>query len=80
MPDIDIDFLDRTQILDVIKHIPAAIKEQDNFKKHNSGIYCHSIPQNPLTNLSAIDYKEAKDRNYFNIDFFNVGIYKGIIY
>jgi hypothetical protein len=78
MPDIDIDFLDRTQILDVIKHIPAAIKEQDNFKKHNSGIYCHSIPQNPLTNLSAIDYKEAEDRGYFKIDFLNVGIYKGI--
>ncbi len=78
MPDIDIDFLDRTQILDIIKHIPASIKEQDNFKKHNSGIYCHSIPQNPLTNLSAIDYKEAEERGYFKIDFLNVGIYKGI--
>jgi DNA polymerase III alpha subunit len=75
MPDIDIDFADRTKVLDIIKHVPAAI---DTFKKHNTGVYCHAIPYNPLTGLSSIDYKEAEDRGYFKIDFLNVNIYTGI--
>lgn len=76
MPDIDIDFADRTQVLDVIKHVPAAIKEDNgSFKKHNTGVFCHTIPCNPLTNLASIDYKEAEDRGYFKIDFLNVGVY-----
>jgi len=78
MPDIDIDFLDRTQALDVIKHVSASIKDGGTFKKHNTGIYCHSIPYNPADGLAAIDYKEAEDRGYFKIDFLNVSIYKDI--
>ena len=49
MPDIDIDFLDRTKPLEVIKHITAA----NGDKKHNTGIYVQSTPYNPLTGLSA---------------------------
>jgi DNA polymerase III alpha subunit len=78
LPDIDIDFLDRTKILDVIQHVPATINENGNFKKHNTGVYCHSIPYNPLTGATSIDYKEAETRGYFKIDFLNVGIYKGV--
>ena len=78
MPDIDIDFLDRKQVLDIIQHIPAAIKENHTFKKHNTGVYCHSIPYNPLTDTASIDYKEAEDRGYFKIDFLNVNVYKDI--
>lgn len=79
MPDIDIDFADRDTALEHVKHITAAIKEADGvFKKHNTGIYCTSIPYNPVTGLSNIDYKEAEERSYFKIDFLNVGIYKDI--
>jgi DNA polymerase III alpha subunit len=78
MPDIDIDFADRTKVLDIIKNIPAAIDTNGVFKKHNTGIYCHSIPHNPITGLSNIDYKEAEDRGYFKIDFLNVGIYEKV--
>jgi DNA polymerase III alpha subunit len=78
MPDIDIDFADRKKVLDVIQHIPAAIKENHTFKKHNTGVYCHSIPYNPLTDTASIDYKIAEDRGYFKIDFLNVGIYKDV--
>ena len=79
MPDIDIDFADRTKVLELVKHVPATIKEQNGtFKKHNSGIYCTSIPYNPITGLSTIDYKEAEDRGYFKIDFLNVGVYDGV--
>lgn len=79
MPDIDIDFADRNKILDVIKHIPAAIKDENGtFKKHNTGVYCTPIPFNPLTGLANIDYKEAEDRGYFKIDFLNVSVYNDI--
>jgi DNA polymerase III alpha subunit len=78
MPDIDIDFADRKKVLDVIQHIPAAIKENHTFKKHNTGVYCHSIPYNPITDTASIDYKSAEDRGYFKIDFLNVGIYKDV--
>jgi DNA polymerase III alpha subunit len=78
MPDIDIDFPDRKQVLDIIQHIPAAIKENHTFKKHNTGVYCHSIPYNPLTDTASIDYKEAEDRGYFKIDFLNVNVYKDV--
>jgi hypothetical protein len=78
MPDIDIDFADRTLALDKFKHVVASIKDNDTFKKHNTGIYCTAIPYNPLTGMSTIDYKTAEDRGYFKIDFLNVGIYEGI--
>lgn len=79
MPDIDIDFADRTLALEKLNHIVATIKEENcTFKKHNTGIYCQDIPYNPVTGLSTIDYKEAEDRGYFKIDFLNVGIYEGV--
>ena len=78
MPDIDIDFADRTRALEHFKHVTAAIEDHGIFKKHNTGIYCTSIPYNPLTGLSTIDYKSAEDRGYFKIDFLNVGVYEGV--
>jgi DNA polymerase III alpha subunit len=78
MPDIDLDFPDRKKVLDVIKHIPAAIKDNGTFKKHNTGVYCHSIPYNPITDTASIDYKIADSRGYFKIDFLNVNVYKDV--
>ena len=78
MPDIDIDFLDRTVALAELKHVTASINDNGTFKKHNTGVYCTSIPYNPLTGLSTIDYKQAEERGYFKIDFLNVNIYKGV--
>ena len=73
--DIDIDFPDRKKVLDIIKHIPARLEDG---KKHNTGVYCHSIPYNPLTDTASIDYKSAEERGYFKIDFLNVGAYNGV--
>jgi DNA polymerase III alpha subunit len=75
MPDIDIDFADRTQVLNVLKHIDARL---DTDKKHNTGVYVQSVPYNPITGLSTIDYKTAEDRGYFKIDFLNVSVYEGV--
>ncbi len=78
MPDIDIDFADRTLVLEKFKHVTTVIEDNGTFKKHNTGVYCTSIPYNPITGLSTIDYKSAEERGYFKIDFLNVGVYKGV--
>jgi DNA polymerase III alpha subunit len=78
MPDIDIDFADRSKALEHFKHATAAIDDNGTFKKHNTGIYCTSIPYNPLTGISTIDYKTAEDRGYFKIDFLNVSVYEKV--
>lgn len=78
MPDIDVDFINRDDILNIIKHIPASMQDKDTLKKHNTGVYCTDIPFNPLTNTASIDYKTADQRGYFKIDFLNVGAYHGV--
>ena len=75
MPDIDIDFADRSVILDKIQHRVAKL---DTDKKHNTGIYVTEIPHNPIDNLSTIEHKTAEDRGYFKLDFLNVSIYKNV--
>ena len=65
MPDIDIDFADRTVILDQLKHRVAKLYTG---KKHNTGIY----------NLATIEHKTAEERGYFKLDFLNVSIYKDV--
>lgn len=76
--DIDLDFGDRNQILQHIKHTSAAQCKNDKWQKHASGVYVTKIPSNPLTNWASIDYQEAEQRGYFKIDFLNVGVYQMI--
>ena len=75
MPDVDIDFADRTHLL---KHVKGVGARLENGNKHNTGVYFTDIPVNPITNTSSIDYKEAEDRGYFKLDFLNVSLYKDI--
>lgn len=74
--DIDIDFADRTLILEKIKHVAAHIKTADSVKKHPTGVYVTDIPYDPINNWSALEYKKAEDRNYIKLDFLNVWVYK----
>lgn len=76
--DIDIDFANRDIALEKIKFIRASRLENNKSVPHNTGIYVQSIPYNPTTKLSTIDYKTAEDRGYFKIDFLNVNIYKDV--
>lgn len=73
--DVDIDFADREQILKIIDHIPAMIKEGNKERKHNTGVYFHKAYTNPFTGLATIDYKQAEEQGWFKIDLLNVGIY-----
>lgn len=78
MPDIDIDFFDRTQMLDKIQHRVAMRKQKGETVKHNTGVYFQEIPHDPFTNLATIDYETAEERGYFKVDFLNVNIYEGV--
>jgi len=78
MPDIDIDFTDRDQALNLFRHVRASRVDNNNLVKHNTGVYLHEVPVNAVENLCAVPYEEAEDRGYFKIDFLNVGIYKGV--
>ena len=75
MPDIDIDFSDRNEILEVLEHRVALLPTG---KKHNTGIHVTEIPHNPINNIATIEHKEAEERGYFKLDFLNVSIYKDI--
>ena len=76
--DIDIDFLDREQALELFNHVRASRIDDNKLVKHNTGVYLHEVPVNAVENLCAVPYEEAEERKYFKIDFLNVGIYKGV--
>jgi DNA polymerase III alpha subunit len=78
MPDIDIDFADRSKILEIIDHIKAKRTGDLGPTYHNTGVYAHYIPHDPLTKIAGIDYKQAELRGYYKVDFLNVSIYKDI--
>ena len=74
--DVDIDFADRTRILELIKHTPARQEHNSEVRRHNSGVYVTDIPTDPLNNCASIDYREAEQRGYFKIDFLNQSVYE----
>ena len=78
MPDIDIDFSDRSKALELFKHTAASRVDNGQVKPHNTGIYVTSVPKDERNNLSTIEYKTAEERGYFKIDFLNVGVYEGV--
>jgi len=76
--DVDLDFGNRKDILDVIKHIPAIRETKTKRVRHNSGVYVQPLPVDPITGYSNILFKDADDRGYFKLDFLNVALYKRI--
>jgi DNA polymerase III alpha subunit len=78
MPDIDIDFLNRDQALGLFKHIVAGRHDNQKLVKHNTGVYFHEVPVDPVAGVCSVPYDQAEEHGYFKIDFLNVGIYKGV--
>lgn len=77
--DVDVDVFGRDNILQGIECIFGRIDRPNNkFEKHNTGVYFQNIPRDPVTNISTLDHKIAKDYGYFKIDFLNVNMYEGV--
>jgi hypothetical protein len=74
--DIDLDFADRNQILNLIGHTLAQQLHQGQVRRHNSGVYVTDIPYDPVNQCAAIDYESAEARGYFKIDFLNMSVYQ----
>jgi DNA polymerase III alpha subunit len=78
MPDIDIDFIDREQALKLFKHTAASRNDGGKLVKHNTGVYMHEVPVDPVSSLCSVPYEQAEEQGLFKIDFLNVSIYKGV--
>ncbi len=73
--DVDIDFGNRDDILQHIKHIPAAMRKVNPIRKHATGVHITDIPYDSVNNMANIDYSEAEKRGYFKLDLLNVHVY-----
>ena len=76
--DIDIDFANRDRALDGMNYVPASIIKDGKITKHNTGVYFHDVPQDPVTGLCSVDYQSAESKGFFKLDFLNVGVYEQV--
>lgn len=76
--DIDIDFGDRNQVLDLIQHVPASQLRDGTLTAHNTGVYVTDIPMDPTVGLASLPYQPAADRGYLKLDFLNVNLYQQV--
>jgi len=76
--DIDIDFKDRSEVIDLLKPVIASRIDSQGVHKHNVGVYFQDIPLDPTTGQSSLDYKVAEDLGYTKIDFLNLNIYQEV--
>ena len=76
--DIDLDFAHREQALSGLRYTPASIIRDGKITRHNTGVYFHAVPTDPITGLCSLDYNAAEDRGFFKIDMLNVGVYEHV--
>lgn len=74
--DIDIDVPNRESVLKLIPHVAAMQLVNGVPRRHNSGIYVTSIPQDPVAGIATIDHETADRRGYFKIDLLNMSVYQ----
>lgn len=76
--DIDIDFADRSKVLNGLKHVAASRESKRGLERHNTGVYFQPIPRDPFENTATIEFNAAQELGYFKVDFLNVGIYEDV--
>jgi len=76
--DVDIDFADRQQVLDLLDVTPASIIRDGKLTKHNTGVYATDIPVDPFSGSASLDYQAAEARGYMKLDLLNVHVYKQV--
>ena len=76
--DIDIDFSNRDQLLDLIHHTRAAMRKVFPIRHHATGVYVTDVPYDPVNDMASIDYADAEQRGYFKLDLLNVHVYEHV--
>ena len=74
MPDVDIDFADRTQLLQYVSGTPARL---DTGVRHNTGVYFTDIPRD-TAGAATVEHKAAEHLGYFKLDLLNVSVYERV--
>ena len=74
LPDIDMDFGNRSQILELLDGTPARLK---NGQKHTTGMYFTDIPK-ANDSIATVEHNEAALLGYFKLDLLNVSVYEHI--
>lgn len=74
--DIDIDLGDREKVLALIRVTAARQENNEQVRRHNSGVYITDIPYDPIHDCASIDYREAESLGYFKIDLLNMSVYQ----
>jgi hypothetical protein len=74
--DVDIDFADRNMALAGLDHVPAAIIRNNTIVKHNTGVYFHAVPSDPISGIASLHYEDAEQRGWYKIDLLNVHVYE----
>ncbi len=78
LPDIDIDFADRKEIMSFLPVVPAMILRDGKPSAHPSGVYLQDAPVDPFTGLASLDTHVMEDRGFFKLDFLNQTVYREI--
>ena len=76
--DIDIDTPNRHHLLTDLVYIPACVIRNNKFANHNTGVYFHQVPENPLSGTCSIAYDRAEEQGCYKIDLLNNHIYDGV--
>lgn len=76
--DIDIDVVDREKALSGLQYTPASMLRDNKLVKHNTGVYFHAVPRDPVTDLCSIPYDQAGNAGCFKLDILNVGVYAAV--
>lgn len=76
--DIDIDMMDRDDLLQLVPHVNASMINDSIIKKHNVGVYFQDAPVFMNTGMCSIDYKKTGRYGFFKVDVLNNSVYEDI--
>lgn len=72
--DVDYDIKPGFIPKNIFSVVYASKVDNGNLKKHNVGVYFQKIPEDRITGVSAIPYKDAEELGYMKIDFLNLNL------
>lgn len=73
--DIDIDTPSNFDPTAIFNWLRASMVKDTQLVAHPCGVHPQTIPEDPVSGLAAIPYREAQDQGYFKIDFLHLGVY-----
>lgn len=76
--DIDIDFGDRTKVIELVNCVQASSIRNGEINKHPTGVYFQRMPVDPVSNLAVMDYRAAEEIGFFKLDLLNVHVYQQV--